>query len=77
MTMTFGKDEHKEDWAELKLDRVTTTNTICRNLVAAGVLLPAEVERYKGVLREYDALRLVEVLIESHQLRETHEEAQH
>ncbi len=74
--MVFSENEHKEDWAELKLDRVTATNTICRNLVAAGVLLPAAVERYKGVLREYGALKLVEVLIESHQLRETHEESE-
>ncbi len=74
--MTFGKDEHK-DWVELRLDRQTTINTICRNLVDAGVLLPEEAERYKGVLREYDPLTLVKVLLESHQLREAHEEAQH
>ena len=72
--MTFGKDEHK-DWAELRLDRVSTTNTICRNLVAAGVLLPEDVERYKGVLQKYDPIALVSVLLESHQLRETHEES--
>ena len=76
MSQQFSRDEHK-DWAELRLDRETTSNTICRNLVAAGVLLPEEVERYKGILREYDALTLVSVLLESHQLRETHEEAQH
>jgi len=73
--MVFSEDENK-DWAELRLDRVTTSDTICRNLVAAGVLLPAEVERYKGVLAKYDPLTLVSVLLESHQLRETHEEAQ-
>ncbi|MBA7500013.1 hypothetical protein ES704_02765 [subsurface metagenome] len=71
-----SKDEHK-DWAELRLDREKTANSICQNLVAAGVLLPAEVERYKGVLRKYDALKLVKVLLESWLLRETHEEVQH
>ncbi len=70
------KDEQK-DWAELRLDRVTTTNRICSNLVSAGILLPSDLDRYKAVLQTYDPVTLVKVLLESHQLREAHEEAQH
>ena len=75
MNQQPSKDE--KDWAELRLDRVTTTNRICSNLVSAGILLPSEVDRYKAVLQTYDPITLVKVLLESHQLREAHEEAQH
>ena len=70
------KDEQK-DWAELKLDRVTTTNRICSNLVGAGILLPSEVDRYKAVLQTYDPRTLVRVMLTSWLLKEAHEEAQH
>ena len=76
MEETLTATEQK-DWAELRLDRVTTTNRICSNLVSAGILLPSEVDRYKAVLQTYDPIMLVKVLLESHQLREAHEEAQH
>jgi len=76
MNQSLSKNEHKK-WVELRLDQDTTINTICRNLISAGVLLPEEAERYKGVLAKYDPLSLVKVLVESHQLREAHEEAQH
>ena len=72
--MTLGKDEHK-DLALLRLDREKTINTICRNLVSADILLPSEVDRYKAVLQTYDPITLVKVLLESHQLREAHEES--
>ena len=75
MSLEISRDEHK-DFAEIKLDRTTTADNICRNLVAAGVLLPEEVERYKkDVLQKYNPITLVSVLLESHQLRETHEES--
>ena len=62
---------------EKRLDRVTTTNKICSNLVSAGILLPSEVDRYKAVLQTYDPMTLVSVMLVSHQLWEAHEEAQH
>ncbi len=71
-----SKDEQK-DWAELRLDRVTTTNRICSNLVSAGILLPSDIDRYKAVLQTYDPMTLVRVMIVSWQLKEAHEEAQH
>ncbi|MBA7524811.1 hypothetical protein ES705_16955 [subsurface metagenome] len=70
----MSTNEHKP--FEIRLDQEMTINTICRNLVAAGILLPEEVDRYKGVLAKYDPLTLVKVLLESHLLREAHEEAQ-
>ncbi len=76
MEQQSSKDEQK-DWAEVRLDRVTTTNRICSNLVGAGILLPSELDRYKAVLQTYDPMTLVRVMIVSWQLREAHEEAQH
>lgn len=76
MNQSPSKNENKQ-WIELRLDRENTTNTICRNLVAAGVLLPEEVERYKDKLAKYDPLTLVKVLLVSRELLEAHEEAQH
>ena len=72
--MVYSEDEQK-DWAELRLDRVTTTNRICSNLVSAGILLPSEVDRYKAVLQTYDPITLVKVLLVSHEIREAHQEA--
>ena len=74
MSQPPSKNENK-DWAELKLDRVTTTNTICSNLVSAGVLQLSEVDRYKALLQTYDPLTLVKVLLVSREHREAHEEA--
>ncbi len=68
MSQQPSKNENK-DWAELKLDRVTTTNSICSNLVSAGILLPAEVDRYKALLQTYDPLTLVKVLLVSKEHR--------
>ena len=40
-------------------------------------MLPEEQERYKKVLRGYDAVTTVKVMLVSWQLKEAHEEAQH
>lgn len=55
---------------EVVIDRDKTMNTICQNLIKAGVLLPAETDRYKKLLRTYDPIQLIKVLITSHELRE-------
>ena len=55
---------------EVILDRDKTMNTICQNLIQAGALLPAEVDRYKKLLRTYEPIQLIKVLITSHELRE-------
>ena len=55
---------------EVVIDRDQAMNTICQNLVRAGVLLPAETDRYKKLLRTYDPIQLIKVLITSHELRE-------
>ncbi|GAI67758.1 unnamed protein product [marine sediment metagenome] len=77
MNQPPSRNEDKQPWLELRLNQDRTINTICQNLITAGILLPEEVERYKGVLRGYDAITTVKVLLESHLLREAHEEAQH
>ncbi len=74
MSQQPSKNEGK-DWAELKLDRVTTTNTICSNLVSAGVLQLSEVDRYKAVLQTYDPIMLIKVLLVSREHKAAHEEA--
>ncbi|GAJ05374.1 unnamed protein product, partial [marine sediment metagenome] len=61
-------DGHKP--GEFVVDLQKTMTTICNNLIAAGVLLPAETERYKNQLRTYDPVQLIKVLITSHELRE-------
>ena len=76
MSQQPSKNENK-DWAELKLDRVTTTNSICSNLVSAGVLQPSEVDHYKAVLQTYDPMTLVKVLMVSREHKNAHEEAGH
>ena len=55
-------------------NRNTTVNTICRNLVHAGVLLPEEIHRYKQTLLTYEPVKLLKVLITSHELREYSQE---
>ncbi|GAI66264.1 unnamed protein product [marine sediment metagenome] len=72
-----SKNENKQTWLELRLEQGKVINIICQNLIAAGILLPAEQERYKKVLRGYDALTTVKVMLESWLLKEAHEEAQH
>jgi len=72
-----SRNEDKSKWLELRLEQGKVINTICQNLITAGVLLPEEQERYKGVLRGYDAITTVKVLLTSWQLKEAHEEAQH
>ncbi len=77
MNQQPSKDEDKQTWLELRLNQESTINTICQYLITAGILLPAEQERYKKVLRGYDAITTVKVLLESYLLKEAHEEAQH
>jgi len=72
MSQQPAKNENK-DWAELRLDRVTTTNRICSNLVSAGVLQPSEVDRYKAILQTYDPITLVKVLLVSKEHKDAHE----
>ncbi|GAI69158.1 unnamed protein product [marine sediment metagenome] len=62
---------------EIYLDQEQTMETICENLISARILLPAEKDRYKAVLRRYDLITIVKVLIESHMLKEAHEAVQH
>ncbi|MBA7606767.1 hypothetical protein ES703_13917 [subsurface metagenome] len=52
------------------MDRGKVMNTICQNLIKAGVLLPAETDRYKKLLRTYDPIQLIKVLITVHELLE-------
>ncbi|MBA7515994.1 hypothetical protein ES705_08039 [subsurface metagenome] len=73
--MVQSKNEDKQTWLELRLNQDKTINTICQNLITAGVLLPEEQERYKGVLRGYDAVKTVKVLRVSHELRDATQEA--
>ncbi len=68
--MVQSKNEDKQTWLELRLDQGSTINTICNNLITAGVLLPEEQERYKTLLRGYDAVTTVKVLLLSHELRD-------
>lgn len=60
-------DGHKP--GEFVIDRDKTMNTICQNLIKAGALLPAEIERYTKLLRTYDPIQLIKVLITSHELK--------
>ncbi|GAI67867.1 unnamed protein product [marine sediment metagenome] len=75
--MVQSKNEDKQTWLELRLEQGQVINTICKNLITAGVLLPEEQERYKMVLRGYDVMTTVRVMLVSWQLKEAHEEAQH
>lgn len=75
MSQQLSRNEHHP--FELSLNQEMTMDTICRDLITAGVLLPEEKERYKAVLRKYDPITLVKVLLESHMLKDAHEEAQH
>ncbi|MBA7611730.1 hypothetical protein ES703_18959 [subsurface metagenome] len=77
MNQSASRNEDKQKWLELRLNQDSTINTICQYLITAGVLLPEEQERYKMVLRGYDAITTVKVLLTSWQLKEAHEEAQH
>ncbi len=77
MNQHLSRNENKQTWLELRLNQDTTINTICQYLITAGVLLPEEQARYKMVLRGYDAITTVKVLLTSWQLKEAHEEAQH
>ena len=52
------------------LDRNKVMGTICQNLIRAGVLLPAETDRYTKLLSTYEPVQLVKVLVTSHELRE-------
>jgi len=70
-----SRNEDKQKWLELRLNQETTINTICQYLITAGVLLPQEQERYKSVLRGYDAVTTVKVLLTSWQLMESVKEA--
>ncbi len=70
MNQQLSKNEDKQTWLELRLDQGSTINTICNNLITAGVLLPEEQERYKTLLRGYDAVKTVKVLLVSHELRD-------
>ena len=63
-------NEHKT--LETYFEPEATMETICENLITARVLLPAEKERYKAVLRRYDPTTLIKVLIESQMLVEAH-----
>lgn len=60
-------DGHKP--GEFIIDRDKTMNTICQNLIKSGVLLPAETDRYKRLLRTYEPVQLIKVLITSHELK--------
>jgi len=75
--MVQSKNEDKQTWLELRLEQGKVINTICQNLITAGVLLPEEQERYKVVLRGYDTITTVRVMLVSWQLKVAHEEAQH
>ena len=74
MSQQLSKNEDKQTWLELRLEQGKVINTICQNLITAGVLLPEEQERYKAVLRGYDAITTVKVLLTSWQLREAIQE---
>ena len=71
MNQQLSRNEDKQKWLELRLNQETTINTICQYLITAGVLLPEEQERYKAVLRGYDAVTTVKVLLTSWQLKES------
>jgi len=77
MNQQLSRNEDKQTWLELRLEQGKVINTICKNLITAGVLLPEEQERYKTVLRGYDVMTTVRVMLVSWQLKEAHEEAQH
>ncbi|GAI62177.1 unnamed protein product [marine sediment metagenome] len=77
MNQQLSRNEDKQTWLELRLEQGKVIDTICRNLIIAGVLLPEEQERYKMVLRGYDVMTTVRVMLVSWQLKEAHEEAQH
>ncbi|MBA7563297.1 hypothetical protein ES708_04952 [subsurface metagenome] len=77
MNQQLSRNEDKQTWLELRLEQGKVINTICQNLITAGVLLPEEQARYKIVLRGYDAITTVKVMLVSWQLKEAHEEAQH
>jgi len=76
MNQQLSRNEDKQKWLELRLEQGKVINTICQNLIAAGVLLPEEQERYKALLRGYDAITTVKVLLTSWQLREAIKEAE-
>ncbi len=71
MSQQLSRNEDKQKWLELRLNQETTINSICQYLITAGVLLPEEQERYKAVLRGYDAVTTVKVLLTSWQLKES------
>ena len=54
----------------LNLTPEAVKHRICENLIQAGVLLRAEVPRYRKVLDTYNSMTLLEVMLVSHQLRE-------
>jgi len=68
LPQTFGNN-HKEPMS-LNLTREQVTETILRNLVQAGVLLRSEADRYRVLLKTYDNITLVKVLLHSHELKE-------
>ena len=71
MNQQPSKNEDKQTWLELRLEQGKVINTICQNLITAGVLLQEEQERYKVVLRGYDAITTVKVMLISHELRDS------
>ena len=75
MSQSLSRNEGKQTWLELRLEQGKVISTICQNLITAGVLLPEEQERYKAVLRSYDAITTVKVMLVSWQLKVAHEEA--
>jgi len=77
MNQPASNHEDKQTWLELRLNQESTLNSICQNLIAAEVLRSEEQERYKTVLRGYDAQTTLKVLIYSHELLEAHEESGH
>lgn len=76
MNQQLSRNEDKQKWLELRLNQESTINTICQYLITAGVLLPEEQERYKVVLRGYDAITTIKVLLMSWQLKEAIQEAE-
>lgn len=55
---------------ELNLTSEVVKNSICENLIQAGVLLQSEVPRYRKILDTYDSLTLLRTMLTSHELRE-------
>jgi len=68
LPQTLGNN-HNEPMS-LNLTREQITETILRNLIQVGVLLSTETARYRKVLKGYDNIALLRVLICSHELKE-------